>query len=256
MNALNKFIKENKTKELNKLKSGTKFKNYFNKNKYFFNEIYKNKILPKEDLVFIVTRILKHDSDNDIDIKLKNIARGFVDDHHELFPDGVEDGGEGTDDEYDNVKHETQENVSKNDDENHDKNDDEKHDENTPKDTIEKIEEIKQEVEKIEEIRDQHPNFKHIEEFHKKIEELKDDINKKFEDMIDSHMDLRKSIEEKRNISHHDAKARIENMEGKIEMLYGKQMEENIKHKKQYIPPRPITKEDVLNSFVNKKLNK
>ena len=259
MNALDKFIKQNKTKELNKLKSGTKFKNYFNKNKYFFNEIYKNKILPKEDLVFIVTRIIKHDSNNDIDIKLKNIAKGYVEDHHELFPDGVEDGGERTDDEYDD-KHEPEpENNTKNHDENHVENDDENKEGNphvSPTNTIEKIEEIKQEVEKIEEIREQHPNFKHIEEFHKKIEELKDDIHKKFEDMIDSHMDLRKSIEEKRNISHHDAKARIENMEGKIEMLYGKQMEENTRPKKQYFQPRPITKEDMLNSFVNKKLNK
>ena len=248
MNALNKFIKENKTKELNKLKTRSGYKNYFNKNKYFFNEIYKNKILPKDDIVFVVTRILKHNSENDKDIKLKNIAREFVKDHHELFPDEIEDGGEGTDDEYDNDKPQPEpENMLKNDVKNDVENDDEnttlKDTKKTDHNTIEKIEEIKQEVELIEEIRDQHPNFKHIEDFHKKIEELKDDINKKFEDMIDSHMDLRKSIEEKRNISHHDAKARIENMEGKIEMLYGKQMEESNKPKKQYIQ-RPLTKED------------
>ena len=47
MNALNKFIKENKTKELNSLKTGTKYKNYFNENKYFFNEIYKKKNITK-----------------------------------------------------------------------------------------------------------------------------------------------------------------------------------------------------------------
>ena len=252
MNALNKFIKENKTKELNQLKTGTKYKNYFNKNKYFFNEIYKNKILPKDDIVFIITRILKHNSENNIDIKLKNIAREFVKDHHELFSEEIEDGGEGTDDEYQHETPKHDENMIENHDENHDENDDEK----TPKDTIEKIEEIKQEVELIEEIRDQHPNFKHIEEFHKKIEELKDDINKKFEDMIDSHMDLRKSIEEKRNISHHDAKARIENMEGKIEMLYGKQMEEGIKQKKENVKPTRLTKDDVMSKYINIKLNK
>ena len=208
--------------------------------------------------MFVVTRILKHNSEDDKDIKLKNIAREFVKDHHELFPEEIEDGGEGTDDEYD-TKHEPEHDQNdkndKNYDENTSKNDDKNHVENDDKNTSEKIEEIKQEVELIEEIKQEHPNFKHIEEFHKKIEELKDDINKKFEDMIDSHMDLRKSIEEKRNISHHDAKARIENMEGKIEMLYGKQMEEGTKPKKQY-NHTPLTKEDVMNKFINIKLNK
>ena len=67
-------------------------------------------------------------------------------------------------------------------------------------------------------------------------------------------MDLRKSIEEKRNISNHDAKARIENLEGKIEMLYGKQMEEGVRSKKHN--PSPLSKEDVMNKFINFKLNK
>ena len=53
--------------------------------------------------MFLVKRILKHASDSDttlIDSILKKIARGFVIDHHELFPEGVVNGGEKTDDEY------------------------------------------------------------------------------------------------------------------------------------------------------------
>ena len=122
---------------------------------------------------------------------------------------------------------------------------------NDDENLVEKIEEIKHEVELIEEIKDEHPNYKHIEEFNSRIEKLKEDINKKFEDMIDSHLDLKRSIEEKRNISDHDAKARIENIEGKIEMLYGKQMEQNPK------PQRPTnTKADIMNRYINNKLNK
>ena len=115
----------------------------------------------------------------------------------------------------------------------------------------EKIEEIKHEVELIEEIKEEHPNYKHIEEFNSKIEKLKEDINRKFEDMIDSHLDLKKSIEEKRNISDHDAKARIENIEGKIEMLYGQQMEEKPKTKRYQ-----NNKDDSMSKFINFKLNK
>ena len=163
----------------------------------------------------------------------------------------MEDGGERTDDEY---EENTPRNNKPQPQENHVENCVENDVENDVSDTIEKIEEIKQEVEKIEEIKQEHPGFKHIEEFTKKIEELKDDIHKKFNDMVDSHLDLKKSIEEKRNISHHDAKARIENMEGKIEMLYGKQMEENTKPKKQSIPTKPRTKEDMLNSYLSNKL--
>ena len=226
-------IKNNK--DLVALKRGMNFKNYFNKNKYFFNELYKNKTLPKDEIVSMVNQILDYEPRDEKDIKIKNIAEEFVKDHHELFP----------------VNTSNDENVTKNDDENATKNDDENRVENHDENLVEKIEEIKHEVELIEEIKEEHPNYKHIEEFNSRIEKLKEDINKKFEDMIDSHLDLKRSIEEKRNISDHDAKARIENLEGKIEMLYGQQMEEK---------PRPQrssnSKSDIMNKYISFKLNK
>ena len=286
MNALNKFVKHNKNVELKKLKYGTTFKNYYDKNKYIFNEIYKEKLIPKNELVFLIKRILKHKSKFETskpDLLLKKIAEGFVKDHHELFPDIIE-GDEATDDEYEedkpkiysNKKEEIMtKNHVKNDDKNHventvlndDKNhventvlnDDENmtknHDQNDVKnsalETIEKIEEIKQDVKEIEQLKE-HPDKKHIQEFNSKIEELKEDINRKFNDMIDAHMDLKKSIDEKRNISQHDAKSRIENMEGKIEMLYGKQMEESLNPKKKYVP-KIKSKEDILREYLGHK---
>ena len=233
-------IKNNK--DLVALKRGMNFKNYFNKNKYFFNELYKNKTLPKHEIVSMVKQILDYDPKDDKDEKIKSIAQEFVKDHHELFDDGQNDD----------------ENSSKNDDENRVKNLSENHvseagdkslEDHDEQNLTEKIEEIKHEVELIEEIKDEHPNYKHIEEFNSKIEKLKEDINRKFEDMIDSHLDLKKSIEEKRNISDHDAKARIENIEGKIEMLYGQQMEEKPKR-------YGNSKHDSMNKFINFKLNK
>ena len=222
-------IKNNK--DLVALKRGTNFKNYFNKNKYFFNELYKNKTLPKQEIISIVKQILDYDSKDEKDVKIKNIAEEFVKDHHELFDDDQ------------NVT----ENVTENDDQNVTENCVENCDENL----VEKIEEIKHEVELIEEIKDEHPNFKHIEEFNSRIEKLKEDINKKFEDMIDSHLDLKKSIEEKRNISDSDAKARIEKIEGKIEMLYGQQMKEPNKPKRY-----GNSKDDSMSKFINFKLSK
>ena len=239
MQAIEKFQKHNNSPWFKKFKSNTQYKSFYEKNKYFFNELYKIKAIPTEDLVFVLTRILKHNTKEPtkIDMQIKQIARGFVIDHHELFPEGVEDGGEELEDAYDGDTpkyiNSNNKNMSENDvknmSENHVENGVENHDENHVKnvaETVEKIEEIKKDVEQIEEIQKEHPNFKHIEAFHNKIEELKEDIHKKFNDMIDAHMDLKKSIEEKRNISNHDAKTRIENMEGKIEMLYGKQMED------------------------------
>ena len=228
-------IKNNK--DLVALKRGMNFKNYFSKNKYFFNELYKNKTLPKDEIVSIVNNILDHASEDEKDVKIKNVAMEFVKDHHELF-------GENTSDDQN-----MSENMTKNDVKNDVKNDDENRVENY----VEKLDEIKHEVELIEEIKDHHPNFKHIEEFNSRIEKLKEDIDKKFEDMIDSHLDLKKSIDEKRNISDHDAKARIENLEGKIEMLYGKQMEEPNK-------PKSIrhtnTKDETMSKYISFKLNK
>ena len=201
--------------ELKELKSGINFKNYFSKNKYFFNELYKSKRVPKDEIVSIVNQILDYEGSTEQDEKIKRIASEFVKDHHELF-----------------------ENVSENNDKNVLENDD--------KNVSEKLEEIKHEVELIEEIKEEHPNYKHIEEFNSRIEKLKDDINKKFEDMIDSHLELKRSIDEKRNINDSDAKARIENIEGKIEMLYGQQMK----------PQRHSnSKSDVMNRFINFKLS-
>ena len=257
MIAINKFMKHNPNPFFKKFKSNSGNKNFYDRNKYFFNELYKIKAIPTDELIFLVKRILKHDTKDptNIDLTIKKIARGFVLDHHELFPGGIEDGVEATDDEYEedtpkyknlNNKKETMENDVKNDVENVS--------ENRVENTIEKIEEIKQDVEKIEEL--QHtPKDKHLKDFNDKIEELKEDIHKKFNDMIDAHIDLKKSIEEKRNISNSDAKSRIENMEGKIEMLYGKQMEESMKHKKPTYTPKIKTKDDILRQYISNKLN-
>ena len=280
MHAIEKFQKHNNSPWFKKFKSNTQYKSFFDKNKYFFNEMYKIKAIPTEDLVFVITRILKHkiEEPTKIDLQIKKIARGFVEDHHELFPENIEDNTEDLEHAYEGdtpkyIINSNNKNMSENDVKNSVKNDVEKHDEKSisnaasakpgvnptkdvdPTETIEKTEEIKQDVEKIEELQAATPNFKHIEEFHNKIEELKEDIHKKFNDMIDAHMDLKKSIEEKRNISNHDAKSRIENMEGKIEMLYGKQMEESTKQKKTTLT-KPKTKEDMLQHYINKKLNK
>ena len=129
--------------------------------------------------------------------------------------------------------------------ENNDENDVEKHVE-------EKLDEIKQDFKDIEQLKE-HPDKKHIEEFNSKVEKLKEEMNKKFEDMIDSHLDLKRSIDEKRNINDRDAKARIENLEDKLEMLYGKHLEETSKpkHKKQ-----TNSKSDVMNEYISFKLNK
>ena len=206
----------NNNKNLSSLKRGMKFKNYHNKNKYFFNELYKNETMPKEDLVNVVNQILNDEGQEENDQKIKNITQEFVKDHHELF-------------------------ASKNDDENHVKNDDEN--------LVEKIDEIKHEVEIIEEIKDEHPNYKHIEHFNDKIEKLKEDINKKFEDMIDSHLELKKSINEKRAISDSDAKVRIENIEDKMDMLYAEQTRKPVKKR------MGNSKDEMMAKFINFKLN-
>ena len=226
-------IKNNK--DLVALKRGMNFKNYFNKNKYFFNELYKNKTLPKQEIVSMVKQILEYDPKDEKDVKIKNIAEEFFKDHHELFDDNT------------NQNQNDNQNVTENNNQNVIENDDENRVENC----VEKLEEIKHEVELIEEIKNEHPNFKHIEEFNSRIEKLKEDIEKKFEDMIDSQLDLTKSIEEKRNISDSDAKARIENIEGKIEMLYGQQMKEPNKPKRY-----GNSKDDSMSRFINFKLSK
>ena len=230
-------VKNNKN--LSALKRGMKFKNYFNKNKYFFNELYKNETIPRDEIVSIVNQILDYETKDDKDDQIKNIAQEFVRDHHELFTKNVLKN----DDE--NHVQNSEENMTKNDDENHDEN-------HTEKDVSEKLDEIKQDVKNIEQLKE-HPDKVHIEEFNSKIEKLKDDIDRKFEEMIDSHLDLKRSIDEKRNINDKDAKSRIENLEGKLEMLYGKHLEENTKHK----PQRSSnSKSDIMNKYISFKLNK
>ena len=144
-------------------------------------------------------------------------------------------------------------NLTKNDVENVSKNLTKNDVENVGEKAINKLEEIKQDVKEIEQLKE-HPDKRHIEEFNAKISELRDNIERKFNDMIDSHMDLKKSIEEKRNINDKDAKSRIENMEGKIEMLYGKQMDEMNKPKKKdkYVPVIK-SKEDIMREYISKK---
>ena len=57
--------------ELKALKCGMNFKNYFSKNKYFFNELYKNKRVPKEEIVSIVNQILDYEGATEQDEKIK-----------------------------------------------------------------------------------------------------------------------------------------------------------------------------------------
>ena len=197
-----------KNKELSQLKRGINFKNYFNKNKYFFNELYKNKTLPKEEIISIVNQILDYEGDDEKDKRIRSIAEEFVKDHHELF-----------------MLENHVENVAKNDVENDVENCVENCD---VKDVSEKLDEIKQDVKDIELSKD-HPDKVHIEEFNSKMEKLRDDIDKKFSDMIDFHLELKRSIDEKRHINDKDAVSRLSNLEDKLEMLYGKQMETQTK---------------------------
>ena len=219
-----------KNKDLSQLKRGLNFKNYFNKNKYFFNELYKNKTLPKDEIIAIVNQILENESDDEKDKRIKSIAEEFVKDHHELFV----------------------QNDDKNDDKNYDKNCEENCVENhVEKDVSEKLDDIKQDVKDIE-LMKEHPDKMHIEEFNSKMEKLRDDIDKKFTDMIDSHLELKRSIDEKRHINDKDAISRLSNLEDKLEMLYGRETE---------IKPKPIlkkqanTKSDVMNKYISFKLN-
>ena len=242
-----------KNKELNQLKRGLKFKNYFNKNKYFFNELYKNQTLPKEEIISIVNQILDYEGDDEKDKRIKSIAEEFVKDHHELFTS--ENRVENSDK---NVTKNSDENNDENNDENVTKNSDENNDENVTKNSddkgvSEKLDEIKQDVKEIE-LAKEHPDKVHIEEFNSKIEKLRDDIDKKFGDMIDSHLELKRSIDEKRHINDRDAVSRLSNLEDKLEMLYGKQMETEIKPKS-ILKNSSNSKSDVMNKYISFKLN-
>ena len=269
MNVLKKYINHNNNNKLRRLKFGSRYRNYEEKNKYIFNDLYRSEEIPREELVFLVKRILNYKSNKEPDLLLKKIAEGFVKDHHELFED-YKHKDENTDDEYEenlpkiislkkeedmsiNTSKNTSKNTSENTSENNTENSVNNKDGSKTLNTIEKLDEIKQDVKEIEQLKE-HPDKKHIEEFNARIAELKDDISRKFNDMIDSHMDLKKSIEEKRNINDKDAKARIDNMEGKIEMLYGQQMEEKLKPKKEKkYQPAVKSKEDIMREFISKK---
>ena len=234
-----------KNKELNQLKRGLKFKNYFNKNKYFFNELLKNKTLPKDEIILIVNQILDDEGDDEKDQRIKSIAEEFVKDHHELFScENVIENSEK------NCEKNSEKNSEKNCEENRVENRDENHDN---KDVSEKLEEIKQDVKEIE-LSKEHPDKMHIEEFNSKIEKLKDDIDKKFGDMIDSHLELKRSIDEKRHINDRDAVSRLSNLEDKLEMLYGKQMEAETKPKS-ILKNSSNSKSDMMNKYISFKLN-
>ena len=235
-----------KNKELNQLKRGLKFKNYFNKNKYFFNELYKNKTLPKDEIISIVNQILDYEGDDEKDQRIKSIAEEFVKDHHELFS---------SENVIKNSEKNCEKNCEKNSEENHVENRVENHVENhDDKDVSEKLEEIKQDVKEIE-LSKEHPDKMHIEEFNSKIEKLKDDIDKKFGDMIDSHLELKRSIDEKRHINDRDAVSRLSNLEDKLEMLYGKQMEAETKPKS-ILKNSSNSKSDMMNRYISFKLSK
>ena len=134
MNAIEKFQKHNNSPWFKKFKSNTQYKSFFDKNKYFFNEMYKIKAIPTEELVFVITRILKHKIDNPtkIDLQIKKIAKGFVEDHHELFPENIEENTEDLEHAYEGDKpkiytNKKEENMTKNMTENVSKNHDENH---------------------------------------------------------------------------------------------------------------------------------
>ena len=228
-----------KNKELNQLKRGINYKNYFNKNKYFFNELYKNKTLPKDEIILIVNQILELESDDEKDKRIKSIAEEFVKDHHELFDNTIAESNHA-------------ENHVKNDEENHVKNVSKNDEENHVENVSEKLDEIKQDVKEIELLKE-HPDKFHIEEFNSKMEKLKEDIDKKFSDMIDSHLELKRSIDEKRHINDKDAVSRLSNLEDKLEMLYGREME--IKSKPKPILKNSNSKSDVMNKYISFKLN-
>ena len=258
MNVLRKYHKHNDNNDLKKLKYGTTYKNYMSKNKYIFNELYKSKAIPREELIFLVKKIINYKNkygENESDNILKKIAEGFVEDHDELFT-----GDWRKDEDEDEIKFDENNNEENNiiipiekEEEMSVQNSEENVSKNEGQKVEEKLEEIKEDVKQIEQLKE-HPDKRHIEEFNNRISELRGDIEKKFNDMIDSHLDLKKSIEEKRNISDKDAKSRIDNMEGKIEMLYGKQMEEETKPKKKgrYVPEKK-SKEDLMREYISKR---
>ena len=259
MNVLRKYHKHNDNNDLKRLKYGTTYKNYIPKNKYIFNELYKSKAIPREELILLVKKIINYKSKFETsksDSILKEIAEGFVEDHHELFQGDWRKDEDDSDIEFDEEVSPiltTEKNIIPIEKEEMSDNKNTQEIKTEPEKTIEKLEEIKEDVKQIEQLKE-HPDKRHIEEFNTKLGELRFDIEKKFNDMIDSHLDLKKSIEEKRNINDKDAKSRIENMEGKIEMLYGKQMEEQTKPKKKekYIPEKK-SKEDLMKEYIARK---
>ena len=237
---------------------------------------------------YLIIRILRHKSNTNSVIK--RLAKNFLKEHPELFTEDsdyeVKDD-ENTDDEDDYngvifVSESGVKNASLNGDKNEETTEETK--EETTKETQEEIkEEIKEMQEEIEETKEE------IKEIHEEIgddddnkndknahtpiwtfdkkqyEKLIDDIDKKFSslseeisknknDLIDGYIELRQNVKEtneKTNINDGSLKSRLENMEGKLEMLHGKQMEEI--NKPRYYAQKPKTKEDYLRKFLSSK---
>ena len=276
MEVLRKFIKEKHVPELKKLTVGTKFSTYYEKRKMFFDDVLKNKILPKSEVIDLVESILESEDDSMVDNKLKRVAFFFKKENQELFSNtgdkslqnseknseknrvqnseiNVEESNAGDKSLKLSPENEDIVMLEENQPENETNDKIEDTMSNAGAKALEKIEEIKQDVKEIEQLKE-HPDKKHIEEFNAKLSELRENIERKFNDMIDSHMDLKKSIDEKRIINNNDAKSRIENLEAKIEMLYGNQMGEAMKPKKQPYTPKVKSKDDVIREYLGKKM--
>ena len=90
-----------------------------------------------------------------------------------------------------------------------------------------------------------------LELIEKKFNDFKEDSEKKFNDMLDGYIELRNSIKEKKHIDNSGIKNRIDNIEGKLEMLHGKQMEDVGKpERNRFVKPK--TKEDYLKKFLSR----
>ena len=267
MNALKRFRYKNPKKEL-EIKNKKLKPNYF-------EELYP-KILTEDAIKYLINRILNHKSSKNAIIK--RIGRKFVRDHPEIF-DHTEDDyeqNENTDDE-DDFKGIVF--VSQNDTEKHEENTEEKHDKNDVEITevkeqlnevVEEIEEVREQIDEvIEEIKPDKDDHIPTQEnngtkkildiinkmkdtIDEKFKDLTENTEKKFNDMLDGYIDLRNNIKEKKHLDPSGVKNRLDNIEGKLEMLHGKQMEDvNKSEKNKHFKPR--TKEEYLRKFLSRK---
>ena len=264
MNALKRFKYTNPKKELNLSRS----KNVPDK---YFENLYP-KILTEDAIKYLLNRILRHRSNNKS--KIKRIGKKFVKNHPEIFGNTMEEieENERTDDEDDfkgvvfvtpptihidkdlpkdseNTSEKEEENVIKNKEENDSENKD---------DAIGNLkEEIIEEV--IDELREDTPphqethhnlNKEILDLIDKKFNDFKRDSEKKYNDMLDGYIELRNSIKEKKHIDNTGITNRIDNIEGKLEMLHGKQMDDVSKSEKRNKFVKPKTKEDYLKRII------